>query len=1091
MNILTFMRALLLCLCLFSTVSSVRAQESLTVQGCVYDVDGIPLPGVNVRVKKTGGGTSTDLEGVFKLQVPQQPIELIFSFIGMESQTVTWKGESPLKATLKAQSVGLDDVVITGYQAIDKRKLSSSIASIDMSELQMPSATSIDQLLQGRVAGMSVLNLSGTPGVAPKVRIRGSSSITGDREPLWVVDGVILDNPVPVSNEELNNIDNANFVGNAISGLNPSDIERIDILKDVSATAIYGVRAANGVIVVTTKRGLKGRPRVSYTGSLGISLAPDYRLLNLMNSKERIEVSEEMAERGLEFRSYQPTDMAYEGELKKLWSKEIDYDRFLQNVKQLKEMNTDWMGLLFRNGLKHQHSTSISGGSEFADYYFSLGYMNQEGTNRSEKMDRLSTLLKINTRPGKNVEAGFKLSISNENAHYTHSSVALLDYAYRTSRAIPAYDAQGQPFFYANESTEFGLLPFNIFNELEQSGRRLNTRNAQINLNVDWRPIEGLKLSSLVGINFSQTKQNEWAEDRSFYVSRMRKTAYNVQPEDLIAFGKQSAIPVGGELKYASDRSVRYNWRNSVEYNRGFGRHHLFASIGQELSSVQTDGFARRELGYMHARGQKFALIDHTSYPLFAELSTREVPTLTDNRLNTVSAYGILTYTYDDRYIANFNIRTDGSNRFGQDKSVRFLPVWSVSGRWNVHNESFLKQAKWLDELAVRVSYGVQGNVHREQTPNLIVKQENYNNILHDFVSVLRQFPNNNLRWEKTVSHNLGLDFSVLNNRLSGTLEIYRKRGYDQIVTRTIAAYNGTTTVTINAGDLENKGWEMALNVVPILTKDWKWSLSFNTGKNHNKVIKEGDETPHWRNYLNGTLVRNGYSVNSFYSYRFKGLDNHGNAMFYGDKETDESGKTIINSQQEAFDAAFVYSGKREPDLSGGFSSTLRYKQLTLNALFSFSMGNKTRLNDLYTTDGQGLPHPQQNMSREFLHRWRKPGDEQHTNIPALSDEPRRLLSYEHKYPIADNYWEMYNKSDIRVVSGSFLRCRSLSLRYDLGRSLTKLLGITGGSITLEGSNLFVLKDKRLEGRDPEQMPLSTGTVPPRAGYSCQINLTF
>ncbi len=1085
------MKILLIFFCLPFGALYAQSQGRFTIRGYVSDIDGEPLPGVNVRVKQTGGGTSTDLEGTFTLQVTEKPADLIFSFIGMENQIVIWKGEERLNVVLKPLSVGLDDVVITGYQAIDKRKLSSSITSLSMSDLQMPSATSIDQMLQGRVAGMSVLNLSGTPGIAPKVRIRGSSSITGDREPLWVVDGVILDNPVPVSNEELNNIDNANFVGNAISGLNPSDIERIDILKDVSATAIYGVRAANGVIVVTTKRGLKDRPRVSYTGSLGLSLAPDYRLLDLMNSKERVEMSEEMVERGLEFRSYQPTDMAYEGELKKLWNKEIDYDRFLQNVKQLKEMNTDWMRLLFRHGWKHQHSASVSGGGDFSDYYFSLGYMNQQGTNRYESIDRLSTLLKVNTRPAQNVEAGFKLSISNENAHYTHSSVALLDYAYRTSRAIPAYDAEGRFFYYANESTEFGLLPFNIFNELEQSGRKLNTRSAQINVNLDWRPVEGLKLSSLAGINFSQTEQNEWAEDRSFYVSRMRKTAYGVLPEDLIAFGKQSQLPVGGELKYAANRSVRYSWRNSAEYNYGIDSHHFFVSIGQEISSVQIDGFSRRELGYMHNRGQKFALIDHTAYPHFAYLSSREVPVVTNNRLNTASAYGIFTYTYDNRYIANFNVRTDGSNRFGQDKSVRFLPVWSVSGRWNAHNESFLGDIRWIDELAMRVSYGVQGNVHREQTPNLIVKQENYNDILHDFVSVLQQFPNHNLRWEKTVSYNLGLDFSILKNRLSATLELYRKRGYDQIVSRTIAAYNGATAVVINAGDLENKGWEMALNIIPVLTKDWTWSLSFNTGKNYNKVIKEGDDTPHWRNYLNGTLVRNDHPVNSFYSYRFKGLDANGNATFYGDKETDETGKTIINSQQEAFDAAFVYSGKREPDLNGGLASTLRYKRVTFNALFSFSLGSKTRLNDLYAVDGQGLPHPQQNMSREFLNRWQKPGDELRTNIPVLSDETRKLLSYEHKFPIADNYWDMYNKSDIRVVSGAFLRCRSLSLRYDFARSLSKALGIAGGSITVEGSNLFVIKDKRLVGRDPEQMPLSTGTVPPRAGYSCQINLTF
>ena len=297
-----------------------QATGTFLVSGSVTDESHEPLVGVSVKVKNTTEQTHTDGSGKFSLRVSRKPAMLVFSYIGMASQTITWQGETSLNVVLKEAAVDLSSVVITGYQEIDKRKLSSAITTINMADLQTPSTNSLDQMLQGRIAGLSVINPSSTVGVAPKIRIRGSSSITGNREPIWVVDGIILDDPVSVSAEELNNIDNVNFVGNAIAGLNPDDIERIDILKDVSATALYGVKAANGVIVVTTKRGRGDRPSVSYRGNFGVTLAPTYGIINQMNSKERVEMSEEMLARGLQFKTYQPTNMAYEGELLKFWN---------------------------------------------------------------------------------------------------------------------------------------------------------------------------------------------------------------------------------------------------------------------------------------------------------------------------------------------------------------------------------------------------------------------------------------------------------------------------------------------------------------------------------------------------------------------------------------------------------------------------------------------------------------------------------------------------------------------------------------------------------------------------------------------------
>lgn len=386
------------------------------IKGKVVDSIDEPLPGVSVKAKNMSTKTVTTDDGSFIIKVNKEPIELVFSYIGMREKTVLCKSQKAITVVLEDNAVNLDNVVITGYQEIDKRKLSSSITTMKMSELQTPSTNSLDQMLQGRIAGLAVMNLSSTVGVAPKIRIRGSSSITGNREPIWVVDGIILDEPVSVSVEELNNIDNVNFIGNAISGINPDDIERIDVLKDVSATAIYGVKAANGVIVVTTKRGKGQRPTISYKANWGVTMAPNYGILDLMNSKERIEVSEEMLNRGLEFKTYRPTDMGYEGELQKLWSKETDYDTFRKRVKDLKELNTDWMNLLFRNALSQQHSVSVSGGGKRVDYYVSLGYLHQEGVSIVEKLKQLTGKVKVNMQLTNHLEAGVDLSTLNSAA---------------------------------------------------------------------------------------------------------------------------------------------------------------------------------------------------------------------------------------------------------------------------------------------------------------------------------------------------------------------------------------------------------------------------------------------------------------------------------------------------------------------------------------------------------------------------------------------------------------------------------------------------------------------------------------------------
>ena len=1079
------------------TIVDQQPKENVrTATGVVVDEGGLPLPGAYIKLSKTEHSTITDNEGKFSINLfhQKEPV-LIVSYLGMIVQEVKVASTKPMTIVMKSDVKSIDEVVVTGYQEIDRRKLASSISSIKGADLIGGEYLSIDKMLQGRLPGVAVMNMSSTPGAAPKIRIRGSSSITGNREPVWVVDGIILEEPVNISTEELNSPDKINLIGNAIGSVNPEDIERVDILKDASATAIYGIKAANGVIVVTTKQGKSQKPSISYTATLGITAPPTYDKMFRMNSADRIDMSIEMQERGLSFGSYKPSDIGYEGALQHLWNKDITYQEFLNQVKTLKGLNTDWYDLLFRTAFTHQHSVSITGGNDRSNYYMSMGYANNNSVTIGEGLERYNVLAKINTRINRNIHLGLKVSGSLSKAEHPHTSIDVYEYAYNTSRAIPLRTASNELYFYANEAGRNGVLSYNIMNELNHTGNKNDNSAIDVAVNLDWKVASWMRFSSILGLSRSNVTQENWGDEQSYYISSMRQSPYGkMLPnpiEDSEFAERYCLLPFGGELMTTNTRNTSYTWRNSLSLMQSFGKHEVSGSIGQEVRSSKYDGLSSTQYGYLPERGKKFVDIDPTVWKRYGALVKSHPDVVTDTKNNVISLYATAAYVYDSRYILNFNIRTDGSNKFGQSKSVRFLPIWSVSTRWNVINEKFMKNVDFLNDLAIRASYGIQGNVHPDQTPNLIASLGTLESMPQEYISTLYKLPNNKLKWEKTNSYNIAIDWAFWNNRIYGSLDVYYKKGVDQVVTKNVAPSTGASSVSINDGDVENKGWDLAVSFVPIQTRDWMWSLSFNTGKNYNKVLNAGNSAITWQDYIAGTLVSNGNAINSFYSYKFDKLDDQGFPTFKDINEKDEEGNAVVHSLQEMYDRAFVLSGKREPDLTGGFSTYLKYKNITFNALFSFSFGNKMRLNDLYESSGQRLPYPDQNMSSEFVNRWREPGDEDRTIIPVLSDKSLQINDKDVTYRIADNGWDMYNKSDIRVVSGSFLRCRSMSIRYDFKREWLKPVYLKGASVSFDMGNVFVIKDKALKGRDPEQIGFGSRSIPPQRSYSLRFNITL
>lgn len=1091
------------------TIKEVQKDKSIVAKGIVKDEKGEPIPGVTVIIKGTITGTATDANGKFQIRIPENSV-LIFSFVGMETETVLVESDAPVTVVMKEMVNEMEEVVITGFQVLKKRESTSSIVSLKAEDIIEPVGSSLDQMLQGKVPGMSVMQMTSTVGAAPKIRIRGSSTIVGNREPVWVLDGVVLQDPVPLDATELNSMDRVNLVGNAISGLNPEDIERIDVLKDASATALYGTKAANGVIVITTKRGKVGAPAIRYSTSMSFVERPSYDGLFLMNSKDRIEVSEEIYRRGLQFVGFSPTNAGFEGALYQLYNGQIDQKQFSEQVQKMKETNTDWFDLLFRNAFSHSHTFSLSGANESVDYYFSAGYSNQRGASLHEQAERFSFMsnfgFKISDRFRATVMLGASISTTDR------PTVDLFEYAYNTSRAIPAYNENGSLFFYDyadgySDGTNHNIpLVYNVFNELHYSGTKNKNRSINTNINLDYKFTSWLSANAVLSYNTSSSEDETWYDEHSYKVSTYRKLPYGYDRNQLNSLEnymkKVCQLPFGGILDSGSNEADSFTVRLSFSMNKTFDVHSFSLLGGLDMLAQKSKGYINEAWGYLPERGKKFISIDKLDeWDTAAKEMLQMKPTITDATNNNIAYYGSFSYSYRGKYVVSANVRGEGSNKLGEQ--ARFLPIWSFSGRWNVTDELFMDPLlNVISSLGIRSSYGIQANVTDAHNPNMVLSLGSLDPKSEEYYSILESLPNEGLKWEKTNSFNLGVDFDLFKGKVSGAFEYWHKKSKDQLLSLQVTSTNGGKTVTINGGDMVNKGWDLSLAMVPIRTDNFEWRLSFNTSKVHNEVFTTADQSVTYAEYLSGSLVKDGYALNTFYSYRFGGLDDKGIPIFLGLKDNDEDGNVIITTQEEAFASALVRSGNREPDFSGGLSMGFRFKNLSVNSTFTIQLGSKIRLNDLYQGDNFKLPYPGQNMGSDFVKRWKKPGDEKYTDIPVLTDgvyairdvyrsgsDPINKTDIMNN--VSSNYWQMYNNADMRVVSGSFMRCNSISLSYSFNNNLVRRLYLRSLSMSLAISNPFVIKAKGLQGRDPEQLTMGSGTIPPQQTYSFSMNVTF
>lgn len=1082
-------------------------QRFRQISGIITDSEKQALPGATIRIPNTTTGVIADAQGRFSINIPDGVEKLIISFIGYKTQEVTIGTAEILNIILEQKETVVDEVVVTGYTTIDKRLSASAVSIVKMDDIYIPGVNTLDKMLQGQVPGLMVVNQSGSPNATPRIRIRGSSTIHGNAAPLWVIDGIIWEDPVNISNDELNNIlsgtaddfkdqinQNASLslLGNSISGLNPNDIENLTFLKDASATAIYGTKAANGVIVVTTKKGKIGNPSINFSSSFGFTSRPRYQDYQLMNSKERIGVSKEVVENRYLYETT-PYRTSYEGALLDFYDNLISKEVFDSRVAELEVMNTDWFDLLFRNAFNQDYALSISGGSERSNYYVSVNYGNNRGSSKGDNMTRYGLNFNINTRFGKVVDIDWRVNYSNRESEGFYM-VNPMDYALNTSRAI-----HPDEFYTTAVSTVVDLpsnfpLSYNIFNELEHTGNTALVRQINASAVLKARITQNFNLQGTFATSYSNSLNRKWAAEKSFYIATIRGYDYgSVKPQSDAE--KASALAKGGILHYSNTNQSSYTGRVQANYNKVFNNDHtLNATAGFEMRSVEYEGFETEEWGYFPDRGEAITYEydgetsgSNWSYGDKSSLDKHNVKNV-NTISNALSVYSTIVYGYKNRYILNANIRSDASNRFGQYTNNRFLPVWSIAGRWSVQQEEWLKNSSLINELNVRVSYGLQGSVPTSVGPNLVVKYPTtvYNRFTGDYVLNVSRYPYPDLTWEKTQTWNIGLDFSIFKNRISGNIDYYYKKGRNLIFSLDVPAEYGVNSIYRNGADICNTGFELSLMFTPVRTRDFQWTVSTIYSRNSNEVDKTSDNNYRYTDYLSGNAFKAGKPVKGVYSWEYTGLNSTNGIATYS--HTKPYGETVEASDDP--ESYLVYSGQQDPKISGGFSTSLYYKNISLSGQFAFAFGNVKRLNHLFN-GALKMPLPHDNLSSELLDRWRKPGDENHTDIPGFVFDGN-TVNYMLETPAGMiNSYEMYNYSTARVVKGDFFRCRNLSLSYYFTPKQLEKIGLKTLNCSFNVTNPFTICSKKFRGQDPEIDNTGSTALPITQSYTLSINFSF
>lgn len=1090
----------------FAGVLTSAFAASRQVQGVVISSeDNMPLIGASVYIKaedlsKDGNsptitGVITDIDGKFNISVPEGVTRLFCSYVGHEVQELKLvPGKDQYEITLFPSAQMLDAVVVTGYQTVERRKLTAAVGKLNISDETIGAVKSIDQALAGQIAGLSVTSTSGAPGAPAKIRIRGTSSLNGTQDPLWVLDGIPLEGTdVPQSNV-LNDV--SNIQQSSIAGLNPADIENITVLKDAAATAIYGARAANGVIVITTKKGKVGKPVINFSSKFTYMPTLSTNRLNMLNSQEKVDLELELLRSNFAYgdnkggvskiiSGYGLTDAYKKGGWSAL-TPEAQTD-----ISRLRNTETDWGDILFRDAFNQEYSLSLSGGNERVTYYTSIGYYQENGNVKGVGLDRLNIVAKTSYKVNRMLKFGVSLFVNRRNNKtYLTDTYGLVNPVYYSRKANPYYqpfDANGNYVYdfdvQNNSDTDLG---FNIFEERKNTSNKETINALSSIFDAELRFNDKLKFTTQLGLQLDKASKEQIADKESFSMRIIRK---NSKYWDSASQSNKYFIPDGGVHKAYENTNSQITWKAMGEYRDSFNDiHELEVMVGTELRKTWYET--------LFSAGYGFDRQTLTTKPVVFpdEDRARQFPlhqkTYKENAY--VSFFSTASYSLMNRYTFGGSIRFDGSDLFGVDKKYRYLPLYSVSGLWRLSNEPFMQGTrKWMDNLAFRVSYGIQGNIDKNTSPFLLGKYI-VDNILpggSEHMIDINSAPNKKLRWEKTQSVNVGLDFSVLNQALNLSVDYYYRKGTDLIGKQMLPLETGFVSTNINWASMVNKGVEVSLSTRNVATKNFSWYTNLNFAYNNNKVLREA--IPEAQTIPG----REGYPVDAIFAIKTAGLDEEGYPLFY-DKEGKKVTLKELYRLQDPFGLGFTvnsdvtpaeersfysYIGSQDTPYTGGLINTFSYKNWELTANLSFNLGGYVRTTPSYNFINFDRG---QNVNSDILDRWTPENTD--GRLPALITSEKRADEY---------YWydqksEIYKNLDIWVKKLNYFRLQNLRLGYRLPEKMTKSLGMGSASVAIEGRNLLVFGSSYKNFLDPESMYNPYAPPIPKS-ITFSLNLNF
>ncbi len=1082
-------KLLLLLACL---LTSLGLMAQVKVTGTVISgEDDEPIIGATVKVKGTKTVTVTDIDGNFTLTAPNTNATIEVTYVGMTPVDVK-ASSSPLSIKMVSDAQQLGEVVVTGMANVDKRLFTGATTKVDASKTRLDGVADVSRGLEGRVAGVSVQNVSGTFGTAPKIRVRGATSIYGNSTPLWVVDGVILEDNVELSADDLSSGDATTLIASAISGLNADDIESFQILKDGSATSIYGARAMAGVIVVTTKQGRSGHTAINYTGEFTLRLKPSYNDFNICNSQEQMGIYREMEMKGwLSLASL--ANSSSSGVYGSMYRAINTYNPItgqyaLANttaaknayLRQAEMRNTDWFDMLFRTNIMLNQAVSISGGTDKGSFYTSFSFMNDPGWYESSSVQRYT----FNANATYNISRTLRVKLLTSDSYRKQKAPGTLSQNVDIVSGEVSRDFDINPYSYALNTSRTtdpyatltrNYTDFNIFEELKNNYIDVGVTDLKFQGEINWKPITGLEFNAIGSMRYNSSTQNHYVMDNSNQANAYRAGVY---PENATVRASNpflytdpddpnslpiSVLPNGGILYHTVNSMTQWDFRATGQYSRTFANDHITSVFaGMEASKIDRHYEQFTGWGIVYENGN----LPFSDWHLFKQMMEENGNYFADSWTyrRAMAYFGQLNYSYRGKYILSGTLRYEGSNKLGRSKQSRWLPTWNVSGAWNIHDENFFEGvSSWMSNAKLRASYSLTADGGPSSISNALAiyypsRPWRQDPDAYEMALSLSQLANSELTYEKKHEFDIGVDLGFLNNRLNLVFDWYTRNNYDLIGYIYTEGVGGTSGKWANDASMKSHGVEFTVTSHNIQTPQFQWSTDFTFSYAKNKITNLKSRS-RVIDLVQGTgYALEGYPVRALFSIPFVGLNEEGIPMIIN--QDGEVTTSDINFQDFENLDFLKYEGAVDPPFTGGFGNNFSWKGLHLNVFMTYAFGNKLRLDPTFAAAYSDVAA----MPKEFMNRFVVPGDQAYTTIPVIAStrqvDADQYLSYA---------YNAFNYSTARVASGSFIRMKEISLTYDIPQSFLQKLRISSASVKLQGTNLFlVYSDKKLNGQDPE-----------------------